>query len=109
MRKGPWERKKSRINFWSKNGTSTFGFHAVLKLKTDEKWSQRAKKKLFLKLKTYEIGIPGSEKKILSSTTFWSKNGTSTFSFDSVLKLKTDRKWSLRADFFIEDQFLAEK
>ena len=39
--------------------------------------------------------VPGSEKKIVGKN--MAKNGTSTFGFDSGLKLKTDEKWSLKA------------
>ena len=79
MRSGPWELKNmfSRKKVWSKNDTS-FGFDAVLKSTTDEKWSLGAKKNV-------------------SRTHFWPKNCILTFGFDAVLKLKTDEKWSLGA------------
>ena len=35
----------------------------------------------------------------LSRTHFGSKNSTSTFDFDAVLKLKTDEKWYQEAIF----------
>ena len=90
MGSGPREPNKIlwRTNVWSKKRHFSYGFDAVLKLKTDEKWSLGAKKRRsFCVEKLYLL-----------------------FGFDAVLELKSDEKWSLGAPKkYMRGQILVEK
>ena len=98
-------RKKNSGKKLSKNGTSTFGFDSVnlvsgpsIMSKTDEKWSPKANTKLFEVENLWEWSLRA--KKNIEEKFVVKKRHFDIYSFDSVLKLKTDEKWSLGAMFF---------